>query len=95
MSITKDQVEYVANLSRVRMTDEEKEKFTHQLSDILAYIEKLNKLDVTDVPPISQASLAKNVFREDEPGESLSQEQALANAPDKALGHYKVPKIIE
>ncbi|MEW6358669.1 MAG: Asp-tRNA(Asn)/Glu-tRNA(Gln) amidotransferase subunit GatC [Planctomycetota bacterium] len=95
MSITREQVEYVANLSRIRMTEEEKEKFTHQLSDILAYIEKLNELDVSDVPPISQASLSKNIFREDEPGSSLPQDLALANAPDQARGFYKVPRIIE
>lgn len=93
--ITKEQVEYVASLSRIRMTDEEKEKFTHQLSDILKYIGKLNELNVESIPPISQASISKNVFREDEPGASLSQEDALANAPDRAMGHYRVPKIIE
>ncbi|NOZ21998.1 MAG: Asp-tRNA(Asn)/Glu-tRNA(Gln) amidotransferase subunit GatC [Planctomycetes bacterium] len=95
MSITREQVEYVANLSRIQMTEEEKEKFTQQLGDILTYIEKLNELDVENVPPISQASVSKNVFREDEPGQSLPQKQALANAPDQAKGFYKVPKIIE
>ena len=95
MNITKEQVEYVANLSRIRMSDEEKEKFTHQLSDILKYVEKLKELDVENVPPISQASVSKNVLREDRPGESLSQEDALGNAPDKAMGFYRVPKIIE
>ena len=95
MSIGKEQVEYVAKLSRIRMTDDERKKFTHQLSDILTYIEKLNELDVAHAPPISQASVSKNVFREDKPGASLPREQALANAPDHAKGFYKVPKIIE
>jgi aspartyl-tRNA(Asn)/glutamyl-tRNA(Gln) amidotransferase subunit C len=95
MKITKQEVEHVAKLGRVELTDEEKGRLTDQLSNILTYIEKLNQLDTTGVEPTSHVLDIHNVMREDMPRESLPQERALANAPEKAAGHYKVPKIIE
>jgi len=95
LSISREQVRYVARLSRIALTDEEEDKFTHQLGDILAYIEKLNECDVENVQPISQAAACDNVFREDEPAESLPQSEALANGPATAKGYFKVPRIIE
>lgn len=95
MKITKQEVEYVARLARLDLTEEEKEIFTGQLSSILEYVGKLNELDTRNVEPTAHVLDISNVMRPDEPGESLTQEQALANAPEKAAGHYKVPKIIE
>ena len=95
MPITREQVEYAANLSRIELTEEEKKIFTTQLDAILGYIEKLNQCDTGSVAEIPHASPHTNLFREDMVAPSLSREQALANAPDQALGYYKVPRIIE
>ena len=95
MKISKQEVEHVAKLARLELTGQEKEKLTDQLSNILTYVEKLNELDTKGVEPTAHVLDINNVMRNDEPGESLTQERALANAPDKAAGHYKVPKIIE
>jgi aspartyl-tRNA(Asn)/glutamyl-tRNA(Gln) amidotransferase subunit C len=95
MKITRQEVEHVAKLARLELTEQEKETFTNQLSNILTYVEKLNELDTKGVEPTSHVLDIKNVMRDDVPAPSLPQEAALANAPDKAAGHYKVPKIIE
>jgi aspartyl-tRNA(Asn)/glutamyl-tRNA(Gln) amidotransferase subunit C len=95
MKITKQEVEHVAALARLELSEQEKELLTSQLSNILTYVEKLNELDTKGVEPTAHVLDIKNVMRDDVPEESLSQERALANAPEKATGHYKVPKIIE
>jgi aspartyl-tRNA(Asn)/glutamyl-tRNA(Gln) amidotransferase subunit C len=95
MKITKKEVEHVAKLARLELSEQDKDKLTDQLSNILTYVEKLSELDTTGVAPTSHVLDISNVMRSDTPEESLPQERALANAPDKAAGHYKVPKIIE
>ena len=95
MKITKQEVEHVAKLGRLELTEQEEGSLTDQLSNILTYVEKLNELDTTGVAPTSHVLDISNVMRSDTPEASLPQERALANAPDKAAGHYKVPKIIE
>ena len=95
MKITKQEVDHVAKLARLELSEQEKEKLTDQLSNILTYVEKMSELDTKGVEPTSHVLDISNVMRDDAPGESLSQERALGNAPDKAAGHYKVPKIIE
>jgi len=95
MKISKQEVEHVAKLSRLELTDEEKERLTNQLSNILTYVEKLNELETQGVEPTSHVLDISNVMRDDVPVDSLTQEKALANAPEMAAGHYKVPKIIE
>lgn len=95
MKITKQEVEHVAKLARLDLSDQEKDMFTDQLSNILTYIDQLNELDTKDVEPTSHVLDINNVMREDVTHESLSQKRALANAPDRAAGHYRVPKIIE
>lgn len=95
MKITEQEVVHVARLARLELTEEEKKTFTVQLSQILSYMEKLNELDTRDVEPTAHVLDVSNVMRPDEPKDGLSQEQALANAPEKAAGFYKVPKIIE
>jgi len=95
MPITREQVEYAANLSRIELTEEEKKIFTTQLDAILGYIEKLNQCDTRSVAEIPHASPHTNLFREDKAAPSLPREEALSNAPDQALGYYKVPRIIE
>jgi aspartyl-tRNA(Asn)/glutamyl-tRNA(Gln) amidotransferase subunit C len=95
MKITRQEVEHVATLARLELSEQEQEKLTAQLSNILTYVEKLNELDTKDVAPTSHVLDITNVIRDDTPDKSLPQDRALANAPDKAAGHYKVPKIIE
>lgn len=95
MKISKKEVEYVARLARLELSEEEKEKFTEQLSQILSYINKLNELNTDKVKATSHVLPLSNIFREDKVKESLSQEATLSGAPSKAKGHFKVPKIIE
>ena len=95
MSIEPKDVEYVANLSRVELREDEKETFTHQLADILDYIEKLNELDTTDVEPLTHVSPVRNVLREDQAKASLKTENALANTAERTRDFFRVPKVIE
>jgi aspartyl-tRNA(Asn)/glutamyl-tRNA(Gln) amidotransferase subunit C len=95
MKITKREVEHVAKLGRLELADGEQETLAGQLSNILTYVEKLNGLDTKGVEPTSHVLDINNVMREDAPEAWLTQERALANAPDKAAGHYRVPLIIE
>jgi aspartyl-tRNA(Asn)/glutamyl-tRNA(Gln) amidotransferase subunit C len=95
VKISKQEVEHVAKLARLELSEQEKEKLTDQLSNILTYVETLNSLDTKGVEPTSHVLDLKNVMRDDVAEPGLTQEQALANAPDKAAGHFKVPKIIE
>jgi aspartyl-tRNA(Asn)/glutamyl-tRNA(Gln) amidotransferase subunit C len=88
-------VKYVAHLARLSLTLAEEQKLSAQLGSILAYIEKLKQLDVSGVEPTAHAFPLVNVFRADEVQPSLSNEEALRNAPAKANGLFLVPKIVE
>jgi aspartyl-tRNA(Asn)/glutamyl-tRNA(Gln) amidotransferase subunit C len=88
-------IEKVARLARLELSEEEKVTFGDQLEQILNYMEQLNRIDTTGVEPTSHAIPIYNVFREDEAKHSLSQEEVLAIAPDEEDGHFKVPRIIE
>ena len=95
MKISKQEVEHVARLARLELAEGEKDKLIDQLSNILTYVETLDGLDTKGVEPTSHVLDIKNVMRDDVSRPSLPQDQALANAPEKAAGHFKVPKIIE
>lgn len=82
-------------LARIELTPEEEQRLAPQLGEVLQYVEKLNELDVSGVEPTAHATPLSNVTREDEPRESLSQEDALRNAPKTANGLFVVPKIVE
>ena len=88
-------VKYVANLARITLTPAEEEKIGAQLNGILGYIEKLKEIDVSGIEPTSHAVPLINVFRPDEIRPSISNEEALLNAPAKANGLFLVPKIVE
>jgi aspartyl-tRNA(Asn)/glutamyl-tRNA(Gln) amidotransferase subunit C len=88
-------VQYVARLARIALTPAEEEKFGAQLSHVLGYIEKLNQLDVSGIEPTAHAVPLVNVVRADEVKPSLTNEEALRNAPVKANGLFLVPKIVE
>lgn len=88
-------IKYVAHLARLALTAEEEVVLGAQLGNILGYIEKLNQIDVSQVEPTAHAVPLVNVTREDEIRASLSNEEALRNAPAKANGLFLVPKIVE
>lgn len=95
MGLTINEVEHVARLARLELSAEEKERFTHQLNDILQYVEKLKELDTDGVEPTAHVIPLQNVLREDAVRPSLDREDVLANAPDREEAFFKVPKIIE
>ena len=95
MAANEIDVKYVAHLARLNLTAEEEQKFGAQLSHVLEYIEKLKELDVSQVEPTAHAVPLLNVTRPDEPTLSLSQEEALRNAPAAANGLFIVPRIVE
>ena len=94
MKISKEQVEHVALLARLELTEAEKEMYTEQLNSILEYAAVLDKLDTKDVPPTAHPLPLHNVFRDDVVKPSISQDEALSNAPDQEDGFFKVPKIV-
>ncbi|TVM03082.1 MAG: Asp-tRNA(Asn)/Glu-tRNA(Gln) amidotransferase GatCAB subunit C [Candidatus Brocadia sp. WS118] len=91
----KKDIEYIAHLSRIELSETEKETFVCQLSDILSYIEKLNRLNTEAVKPMSCTVNATNVLRDDILESSLSLEEAQFNAPATKGVFFKVPKVIE
>jgi aspartyl-tRNA(Asn)/glutamyl-tRNA(Gln) amidotransferase subunit C len=93
--ITMRDVEHVARLSRLALTDQEKDRMRRELDGILSYIDKLRALDTANVPPTSHAVPMTNVMREDEPRPSVAQDLMLANAPERSGEFFRVPKIIE
>ena len=88
-------IAYVGALARLKLTDEEIKLLGGQLTDILGYIDKLNKVPTDTVEPTTHALPLQNVYREDAAGESLSVEDVLRNAPAKVDNFFKVPKVIE
>ncbi|MFC5450046.1 Asp-tRNA(Asn)/Glu-tRNA(Gln) amidotransferase subunit GatC [Paenibacillus aestuarii] len=95
MSITKSDVEHVAKLARLELSDAEKEQFTEQLNAILKYAEQLDALNTDDVAPTSHAMPMVNVMREDVAGPSLPIDKVMLNAPDEEDGQFKVPAVLE
>ncbi|MBI5166177.1 MAG: Asp-tRNA(Asn)/Glu-tRNA(Gln) amidotransferase subunit GatC [candidate division NC10 bacterium] len=95
MKITKREVEHVARLARLELTEEEKERFTRELNSILTYFDKLNELNTEDVEPTSHVIPIVNVFREDEVRPSYPREEVLSNAPEEEEAFFKVPRILE
>ena len=88
-------VGYVANLARLSLTDEEAKLFQDQLEDVLSHVEKLREVDVSSVDAATHAVPMFNVFREDEPRDWFTAEEALSNAPRQANGLFIVPKVVE
>jgi len=94
-AITRKEVEHVANLARLQLTEDEAERFTNDLNAILVFAAKLDELDTSDIPPTSHATDVKNVMREDVNRPSLPQEDVLRNAPEHEDGQIKVPAVFE
>lgn len=94
MGITRDDVKKIAALAYLRFTEEELERYTGQLNQILEYVDQLNEIDTEMVPVTYHPADYPNVFREDEPKPGLSVEEALQNAPQKNWQYIVVPKVI-
>ncbi|HLX71578.1 MAG TPA: Asp-tRNA(Asn)/Glu-tRNA(Gln) amidotransferase subunit GatC [Verrucomicrobiae bacterium] len=95
MAAAEIDVKYVAHLARIALSPDEEKKLSSQLGNILSYIEKLKQADVSGVEPTAHAFPLVNVTRPDEVRPSMSNEDALRNAPAKANGLFIVPKIVE
>ena len=94
MSVSKEDVEKIAKLAKLKFSDEELENFTPQMNEILNFMDKLNELDTENVEPLSHPVEQINVFREDKLKQSIFTEDALKNAPSKDEQFFKVPKVI-
>jgi aspartyl-tRNA(Asn)/glutamyl-tRNA(Gln) amidotransferase subunit C len=98
MPLTEKDVHYVAELAHLELTGEERKKFLPQLDSVLQYMQKLNELDTTQVEPMAQVTYPASEnpsLRSDEPQKTFDQEEALANAPERGGGCFKVPRVIE
>ena len=93
--IDPDQVRRIARLARINLTIDELDQFAGQLSDILNYVDQLSQLNTEGVEPTTHPLKISNVFRQDQIGQSLSNDQALANAPQTHRDFFAVPKVLE
>lgn len=95
MALTRDEVLHVARLARVALTDDDVTKFQGQLSQILDHFEALKAIPTDDVPPTTHTLPLSSVMSPDEPRDSLTQDQALANAPYSQDGYVRVRAVLE
>ena len=95
MPLTLKEVEHIANLARLELTDDEKRLYREQLSAILDYFIQLRELDTADIPPTSSVLPPRTVLREDQPRPGLSPEELLSNAPDTEARQFRVPPVLE
>ncbi len=98
MDIPQETVEYIAQLARLELTDQEKEMYARQLTDILDYVSLMGELDTSNILPTSHPIPMENIFREDVPsaaGGTTSSEIALANAPQQRDGYFVVPGVLD
>jgi aspartyl-tRNA(Asn)/glutamyl-tRNA(Gln) amidotransferase subunit C len=98
LKITETEVRYVADLANLSCSDEEVRRFARELDGILEHIDKLNELDTAGVEPMAQVLYAAEetaTLRSDLPRPTLGTEAALANAPQKGAGYFKIPRVID
>jgi aspartyl-tRNA(Asn)/glutamyl-tRNA(Gln) amidotransferase subunit C len=95
MALSREQVRWVAHLSRLELTEAELDLMTRQLSSILDYVNQLQQVATDAVEPLAHPLPVANVFREDEPAPSLPPDQALANAPARQADFYRVPAVLD
>ncbi len=93
--ITNERVKKIADAVRIEISDEEATRYTDEISSIIDYANILSELNTDDVEPTTHGIVLGNVLRKDEPKQSITQEDALKNAPDQEDGHFKVPSIME
>lgn len=94
MPLTREEVEYVAELARLGLSDDEKSRLQNQLSSILGHIEAIDRLDTNAIPPTAQVTAMTNVMRPDVVTGSLPRQAVLENAPRQADGYFEVDAIL-
>jgi len=95
MSLTLQDVEHIALLARLELTDEEKKQYQQQLSDILDHVAKLQELDTAGISPTSRILSARSYLREDITAQGLTTQKSLENAPSVESDQFKVPPVLE
>lgn len=95
MSVTKDDVLYMAHLARLELKDKEADGLKEDMNKILGYMEKLDQLDTSKVEPLEHVTEQPGILRKDEAKEPISHEDALKNAPDADSDYFRVPRVIE
>lgn len=95
MSLTLAEVEHIAELARLELTEEEKSRYREQLSDILDYAARLQSVDTSQIPPTASVLAKRSILRADQPAHGLSIEQALKNAPATGEHQFRVPPVQE
>jgi aspartyl-tRNA(Asn)/glutamyl-tRNA(Gln) amidotransferase subunit C len=95
VKITKEQVEHVANLARLNLTEEEKEQMTTDMEVIIEFANRINEINIDNTNPTAHIIPINNVFREDTVNPSFSRDELLSNAPNKENGCFSVPRIVE
>jgi aspartyl-tRNA(Asn)/glutamyl-tRNA(Gln) amidotransferase subunit C len=95
MTLNREEVEHIAELARLTLTEDEKARYSEQLSAILEYFSSLQKLDTTGISPTSSVLAGRSVLRPDEPRPGLSEEDLLRNAPQAEANQFRVPPVLE
>lgn len=95
MKLTRKEVEHIAELARLRLTDQEKARFAEQLSEILEYAARLQSIDTSGISPTARISSSGSGLREDIVRPGLSRQELLENAPQTEKGQFRVPPILE
>lgn len=95
MKITKENVKYVANLARLKITDEQQEKFINEMESIINFADMLAEVNTDDVEPTFHAIELQNVLREDVVTSKYNRDKLLQNAPSQYNGCFEVPKVVE
>lgn len=95
MEITNDLIEHLAHLARLEFNGEEKEKIKADLENIISFVDQLQKVDTEGLEPLIYMTDEINVLREDEPKVTITQEEALKNAPNKDSDYFKIPKVLK
>ncbi|MBP1920181.1 Asp-tRNA(Asn)/Glu-tRNA(Gln) amidotransferase subunit GatC [Youngiibacter multivorans] len=95
MSVSRKDVDYIAELARLKFTEEEKSGFITDLNNILGYVDKLSELDTEGADILVNPIYIENVYREDVVTKSMEQEEFLMNAPDRVEEYLRVPSVIE
>lgn len=95
MALSPQEVEHIADLARLKLTDEEKDRYREQLSEILDFMARLHKLDTSQIPPTSSVLPPHSLLREDNARPGLTLEDVLRNAPDTEGDQFRIPPVQE
>jgi len=95
LSISKEDVDKIARLAKLELSEDERNKFAKQLGDIISYVEKLDEVDVSNVEPLAHVNDLMNVTRDDKSRPSLDKEQVFRNSPQHDKDYFLVPKVLK